>query len=156
MKPFNKTNYFKWIAPLIYRMLPAIPARYFWCLFIASALLVQFINIICSFWNGFLGEPADHTVRYYAFIVVETVRYGGWLWGFWYGFYLLARMSPPNRLLSPQLFSCTVTSGLLMYLMTVAIQHVEADYLLLIRCMLIVAYGVCVLLPTLWHPVQAD
>ena len=155
MKPFDQTYFFRLVAPLIYRILPLHPARRFWCFFIVSSSLVQVINIIGSFWNGFLDNPTDYTLSYYALIFVETVRYGGWLWGFWYGFYQVARLMPHNRLMTPQLLSCSVTSGLLMYLLTAVTQNVEADYIILIRSMLIMAFGVGVLLPTLWHSTNA-
>lgn len=156
MKPFEQTYFFKWVSPSIFRILPMHPARRFWCLFIVSSLLVQVINIVGSFWNGFLDNPADNTPSYYALIVVETVRYGGWLWGFWYCFYQLVKLSPRNQLMTPQLLSCSVTSGLLMYLLTAVTQNVEAEYILLIRGMLVLAFGVGVLLPTLWHPANAS
>lgn len=155
MKPFEQTIFFKWVSPLVYRIIPAHSGQRFWCLFIVSSLLVQVINIVCWFWNGFLGSPADDTPGYYALIVVETVRYGAWLWGFWYCFYQLVKLSPRNQLLTPQLLSCSVTSGLLMYLLTAVTQHVEPDYILLIRGMLIFAFGAGVVLPTIWHPASS-
>lgn len=155
MKRFEQTFFFKWVSPFFYRIIPIHPARRFWCLFAISALLVQFINIICSFWDGFLGEPDDYSLSYYALIAVETVRYGGWLWGFWYSFYQLVYLSPRIRLMTPQLLSCSVTSGLLMYLLTAVTQQVESDYIFLIREMLLFAFVVGVVLPTLWHPANA-
>lgn len=156
MKPFETTYFFKLVAPLIHRVLPLHPARRFWCVLIASALLVHLVNIVCSFWNGFLGNPQDDSPSYYCLIAVETIRYGGWLWGFWYGFYLLARLSPRNRFLTPQLLSCSVTGGLLLYLLTMVTQNVEPDYVFLIHGMLLLAFGSCVLLPTLWHPTNIN
>lgn len=156
MKSFDTSYFFKLVAPLIYRILPMHPARRFWCLLIASALLVHLVNIVGSFWNGFLGNPKDDSPDYYCLIVVETIRYGGWLWGFWYGFYQLAKLSPANRLMTPQLLSCSVTGGLLMYFLTTVTQQVDADYTHLVQGMLILAFGICVLLPTLWQPTNTN
>lgn len=156
MKQFELTYFFKWVAPTIYSILPIHPARRFWCLFLVSALLVQGINVGCSFCNGFLGDPADNTPRYFALIAVETLRCGAWLWGFWYSFYQLTKLSPRHPSLSPQLLSCSVTAGLLMYLLTAVTQNVDADYILLIRGMLIFAFVGGAVLPTLWKPAQRN
>ena len=156
MKPVEQTHFFRWVTPLIFKMLPIHPARRFWCLFIVSALLVQVVNIGCSFWNGFLGDPAEYTAGYYGVLLVETVRYGGWLWGFWYGFYQIARLSPKSRLITPQLLSCTVTGGLLLFLLNMVAGLVDAGSLLLVQGMLILGFAFGVLLPTLWQPASGD
>ena len=152
MKAFDQTRFFRLVAAVIYRLLPNLPARPLWCLFIVSLLLVQLIDIICSGSSWLLDNFTDNDTGYYCLVVVHTIRYGAWFWGFWYSFYQLARLGRPNLLITPQLISCSVTGGLLMYLLTSITELIANDHVLLIRGMLALAFAGGALLPTLWRP----
>lgn len=156
---FDKTFIYQFTAPSIRRLLFIVksPVRLeFWCRIIISALIVQIINLLADLFSRLLGPADDFSPGFYALLLTESIRYGGWLWSIWYGILqILLFPSSRNKTglpLPAPLLSCTVTSGFLMFILVELGQTVDPNYLLLIRGMFLAAYGFSVLLPTLSRP----
>lgn len=158
MKLFTQTRFFQIISPFVDKIIPVHPARDFWVRILTAYILSFTLEKLIDLIEPVLGSPIDDTWQYYTYLGLETIRYGCWCWGIWYG--LLQTINFTFRPHPKSIFSAANTAFVLTWILVMgAIQYinrtVEPMYSNVITVAVIIAFLVSVIIPTCFGPRQS-
>ncbi|SFE53668.1 hypothetical protein [Spirosoma endophyticum] len=155
MKLFTQTRYYQYFSPFICQIIPAHPARDFWTRILLAFLLSRSLESSIDLVEPVLGSPIDNTWQYYTYLGLETLRYGSWFWGIWYGLVQtidFAFHPHPKSLFSAANSAFVLTWILVMGAIQFVNRTVEATYAEIITVSLLIAFLVSVIIPTCFGP----
>lgn len=157
MKLFTQTSFYQFFSPFICRIIPIHPARDFWTRILLAFGLSRSLESIIDLVEPVLGSPIDNTWQYYTYLGLETIRYGSWFWGIWYG--LLQTIDFTFNPHSKSIFSAANSAFVLTWILVMGTiqfvnRTVEATYTEVITISLLSAFLLSVVIPTCFGPRQ--
>lgn len=159
MKYFAQTRFYQFLSPFIGQIIPEHPARGFWTKLVVAFMFSRSVEGLIDLVESILESPIDETWQYYAYFGLETLRYGTWFWGLWYGL-----VQTINFTFSPHpqsMFSAVNVAFLLTWISVMGIiefvnHAIEPTYTSVITASLCMAFFVSVVLPTCFGPRETD
>ena len=158
MKLFTQTRFYNFFSPFISQIIPIHPARDFWTRILLAFILSRSLESLIDLVEPVLGSPIDDTWQYYAYLGLETLRYGSWCWGIWYG--LIQTINFTFYPHPKSMFSAVNLAFLITWIMVIGTiefvnRTVESAYSGIIVLCLCTSFIVSVGIPTCFGPQQS-
>ena len=159
MKLFTQTRFYLLLSPFLEKIIPEHPARPFWTRILLAYLGCRSVEALIDLIEPLLGSPVDNTWQYYSYLGLETLRYGSWFWGIWYGLVQTINFTfypHPKSMFSAVNLAFLITWVFAMGTIQFVNRTVEPVYTHDVIASLLGAFLVSVVLPTCFGPRKSD